>query len=178
MTLMKNWINKMKIRIDNADVKSVRIKDIRVFFLMIILGIIFHMGYSYYLIDGDSMESTFKEGEKLLVNKITYNFSTPDRGDVVVFYDTFEEEILIKRIVALPYDTVEIIEGLVLVNGKPLTDKYSQTPLVNHAIGETYVNIEKIYLTDEEYYVIGDNRNGTWFGVILEGDIIGYVPEY
>ena len=79
---MKNWINKMKIRIHNADVRSVKIKDIRVFFLMIILGIIFHIGYSYYLIDGDSMESTFKEGEKLLVNKITYNFSTPDKGDV------------------------------------------------------------------------------------------------
>ena len=67
MTLMKNWINKMKIRIDGAGVRSVKIKDIRVFFLMIILGIIFHIGYSYYLIDGHSMESTFKEGEKLLI---------------------------------------------------------------------------------------------------------------
>ncbi len=177
MTLMKNWINKMKTYIDNAGVRSVKIKDIRVFFLMIILGIIFHLGYSYYLIDGDSMESTFKEGEKLLVNKITYNFSTPDKGDVVVFYNPYEEEVLIKRIVALPYDSVEIIEGLVMVNDKPLMDKYSKNLLVDHIIGKEYVNMEKIYLSDDEYYVIGDNRSGTWFGVILEEDIIGYVPE-
>ena len=69
MNIMKRWLSKMNISLKNAKMKSVRIKDIRVFFLMIILGIIFHMGYSYYLIDGDSMESTFKEGEKLLVNK-------------------------------------------------------------------------------------------------------------
>lgn len=177
MNIMKRWLSKMNISLKNAKMKSVRIKDIRVFFLMIILGIIFHMGYSYYLIDGDSMESTFKEGEKLLVNKITYNFSTPDKGDVVVFYNPYEEEVLIKRIVALPYDSVEIIEGIVMVNDKPLMDEYSKNLLVDHIIGREYVNIKKIYLSYNEYYVIGDNRSGTWFGVILEGDIIGYVPE-
>jgi signal peptidase I len=174
---MKSWINKMETGLENAQKRSVKVKDMRILMLIIILGIIFHIGYAYFLVDGDSMESTYKEGDKLLVNKITYNFLTPDKGDVIVFYTPLEKEVLIKRIVALPYDTVEIIEGLVLVNDKPLSDEYSRALLMDHTIGKEYVNRKKIYLSYEEYYAIGDNRSGTWFGVVQKEEIIGYVPE-
>jgi signal peptidase I len=167
----------MKININKASEKDVFIKDIRILVLIIILGIIFHLGYSKIKIDGDSMESTYKEGDEVLVNKITHKLTTPELREVIVFYDPFDDCILIKRIIALPHDSVEIIGGLVLVNDKPLLDEYSATPLADHAIGEDYVNREKIYLNDDEYYVIGDNRSGTWFGVVKKENIIGTVSD-
>ena len=71
---------------------------------------------------------------------------------------------------------VEIIEGLVLVNDKPLLDEYSAALLVDHLRGQDYVNRKKIYLNDDEYYAVGDNRSGTWFGVVKE-NIIGIVSD-
>lgn len=167
----------MKINIDKASEKDVFIKDIRILVLIIILGIIFHLGYSKFEIDGDSMESTYKEGDKVLVNKITHKLTTPELKEVIVFYDPIDDCILIKRIIALPNDSVEIIEGLVLVNDKPLLDEYSAALLVDHLRGQDYVNRKKIYLNDDEYYAVGDNRSGTWFGVVKKENIIGTVSD-
>jgi signal peptidase I len=174
---MKTWINKMKTGIENAYIRSVKVKDVRILILIIILGIIFHMGYSKIEIDGDSMESTYKEGDKVLINKITHKLTMPELKEVIVFYDPSDDCVLIKRIIALPYDSVEIIEGLVLVNDQPLLDEYSTNPLIDHAIGEEYVNRKKIYLNNEEYYVIGDNRSETWYGIVTQENIIGTVSD-
>ena len=70
MKTTPTWMNKMKTKLETTHIRDVKIKDIRILALIIILGIIFHIGYGYFLIDGDSMESTYKEGDKLLVNKI------------------------------------------------------------------------------------------------------------
>ena len=81
----------MKINIDKASEKDVFIKDIRILVLIIILGIIFHLGYSKFEIDGDSMESTYKEGDKVLVNKITHKLTTPELKEVIVFYRSYDK---------------------------------------------------------------------------------------
>ena len=65
----------MKIKLGTYSIKDVKIKDMRIFLLILILGIIFHIGFANYKIEGDSMESTYEKGEKLLVNKIVYKFS-------------------------------------------------------------------------------------------------------
>ena len=70
MNIMKRWLSKMNMSLKNAKMKSVKVRDVRILILIIIFAIIFHIGYDYLLVDGDSMSSTYKEGDKLFVNKI------------------------------------------------------------------------------------------------------------
>lgn len=192
MKTSTTWMNKMKTKLETAHIRDVRIKDIRILALIMILGIIFHIGYGYFLIDGNSMESTYKEGDKLLVNKITYNFTHPELNDVIVFYDPMDNTVLIKRIIALPNDSVEIIEGIIFVNDAPLVDEHSfspiatllvevdGTPSIDWRTGEQiyqYANASKIYLENDEYFAIGDNRTASWFGTVKKENIIGSISE-
>ena len=192
MNIMKRWINKMKIKLGTYSIKDVKIKDMRIFLLILILGIIFHIGFANYKIEGDSMESTFEKGEKLLVNKIVYKFSPPQLGDVIVFYDPKDDAVLVKRIIALPYDVVEIVEGVMLVNGFPLIDDHSYgmigmllvnaegKPYINWKTGEQvyeYSNLSKQYLKEDEYYAIGDNRTASWYGKVKKENIIGIIVD-
>jgi len=185
-------MNKMKTKLETAHIRDVRIKDIRVLALIMILGAIFHIGYGYFLIDGNSMESTYKEGDKLLVNKITYNFTHPELNDVIVFYDPMDNSVLIKRIIALPNDSVEIIQGVIFVNDAPLVDEHSFSPIATLLVeadgtpsldwrtGEQiyqYANVSKIYLENDEYFAIGDNRTASWFGTVKKENIIGSISE-
>ena len=192
MNIMKRWINKMKIKLGTYSIKDVKIKDMRIFLLILILGIIFHIGFANYKIEGDSMESTYEKGEKLLVNKIVYKFSPPQLGDVIVFYDPKDDVVLVKRIIALPYDVVEIVEGVMLVNGFPLIDDHSYgmigmllvnvegKPYINWKTGEQvyeYSNLSKQYLKEDEYYAIGDNRTSSWYGKVKKENIIGIIVD-
>jgi len=192
MKTVTTWINKMKTKLETAYIRGVKTKDMRILALIIVLGIIFHTGYSKYVVSGDSMKSSYGEGDKILINKIIYNFYQPDVGDVVVFYDEKDDDILIKRIIGLPYDTIEIIEGVIYINNGILIDEYShlpiamllvdfeETPLRNWATGDyvyEYTDLHKIYLGHDEYWVIGDNRTSSWFGVVKEGDIVGQLIE-
>mgnify|MGYP003110948764 FL=1 len=182
----------MKTKLDTAHIRDVKIKDMRIFLLILILGIIFHIGFANFKVDGESMESTYEKGERLLVNKIVYKFSPPELGDVIVFYDPKDDTVLVKRIIALPKDIVEIIEGVIFVNGVPLLDEYSSgligvllvnaegKPYINWKTGELvyeYSNLSKQYLREDEYYAIGDNRTASWFGIVKEENIIGIIVD-
>ena len=103
-----------------------------------------------------------------------------------------DDSVLIKRIIALPNDSVEIIEGVIFVNDAPLVDKHSFTPIATLLVdvdgapskdwrtGEQiyqYANAAKIYLENDEYFAIGDNRTASWFGTVEKENIIGSISE-
>lgn len=78
-----------------------------------------------FLVDGVSMEPTLHDGERLLVNKLVYRFHPPERFDIVVFrYPRDPSREFIKRVIGLPGETVEIVEGQVYVNGRPVEEPY------------------------------------------------------
>ena len=98
------------------------------------------------------MEPAFEQGQRLLVNKAVYRFREPQRGDVIVFLHNQRADY-IKRIVALPGDTVEIKKGVVYVNGSNLYEPYiKDTP--------SYQPLQK-EIPENEYFVLGDNRNNS-----------------
>jgi signal peptidase I len=106
-----------------------------------------------YTVVMSSMEPNVHDGECIMVNKVTYRSSGPQRGDVIVFDPPFESEYpFIKRVIGLPGDIVEIGDGRVSINGTALEE------------GE-YVNDEPNYtlaameVPQDEYFVLGDNRN-------------------
>lgn len=107
------------------------------------------------IVKGTSMESTLHNNENLLVDKLSYNFTNPDRFDIVVFYPNGEEssEYYVKRIIGLPGETIQIIDSNIYINGFILDEQYGKDPIIYSGIAKN-----PLTLSDDEYFVLGDNR--------------------
>ena len=77
-----------------------------------------------YRIPSASMEDTLLIGDRVLVDRISWRFSQPERGDIVVFHPPFDGPVLIKRIIGLPGDEISLSGGFVYINGKRLDEPY------------------------------------------------------
>jgi signal peptidase I len=121
-------------------------------------------------VDGFSMNPTLQDGEFVFVNRLSYKFSEPARGDIIVFHFPIdpERQDLIKRIIGLPGDEVRVENGRVYING--------------HEILEPYIAAAPLYsgkwkVADNELFVLGDNRNDSsdshsW-GFLPYNEIVG-----
>ena len=106
-------------------------------------------------VDGHSMEPTLSDGDNLIVDKLSYRFRDPERYDIIVFpYQHAENTYYIKRIIGLPGETVQVIDGYMYINGKKLDEHYGAEVMEDPGIAA-----EPIKLGDDEYFVLGDNWN-------------------
>jgi signal peptidase I len=120
--------------------------------LALVIFLIFQTVVQNFIIKEQCMEPGFHEGERLLVNKVAYHFGEPRRGDVIILRPpSSPKEVFIKRIIALPGDTVEVKEGAVYVNGTKLNEPYLKEPM-DYTLPERKI-------PENEYFVLGDNRN-------------------
>lgn len=126
-------------------------------------------------VSGSSMESTLSDGDNLIVDKISYRFKDPQRFDIIVFPYQDTDTYYIKRIIGLPGETVQIdISGNIYINGEILQENYGREVILNPGRA-----IEPITLAEDEYFVMGDNRNNSSdsreisVGNIEREDIIG-----
>jgi signal peptidase I len=104
------------------------------------------------IILGISMEPSFYSGQRILVSKVSYRMHEPERGDVIVFTpNNGEKGEFIKRVIALPGDTVEVKEGAVSLNGVELKEPYIKS-------APDYP-LDKQKIPANNYFVLGDNRN-------------------
>lgn len=127
-------------------------------------------------VSGSSMETTLSDGDHLIVDKISYRFEDPERFDIIVFpyqYDT--DTYYIKRIIGMPGETVQIDDsGNIYVDGELLEEAYGREVIQNPGRAK-----DPILLGDDEYFVMGDNRNNSSdsrdpsVGNIHRKDIIG-----
>jgi signal peptidase I len=148
-----------------------------------------------FFIPSESMESTLKVGDRVLVSRLSYRLHDPRRGDIVVFTSPFRNgkddrsvpvrvlhgilesvglrqpstEDFIKRVIGLPGDTVEGRDGKVYINGRELLEPYLEE--------ETVPAFEPKMVPEGKLWVMGDNRNQSQdarvFGPIDEGKVIG-----
>lgn len=104
------------------------------------------------VVSGESMENTLHSGESLLVNKVAYE---PSRYDIIVFYPygRDEDEYYVKRIYGMPGETIQIKGNDIYINGSKIEDKYAKNAMDDSGIAE-----EPYQLADDEYFVLGDNR--------------------
>ncbi len=138
----------------------------------IVLGFVEQRTY----VDGNSMYDTLSDGDSVFVDKISYRFKEPERFDVVIFqYLYTEDTYYIKRVIGLPGETVQIIDGQVYINNELLEgDVYGYEVMNDAGLAET-----PITLGEDEYFVLGDNRNGstdsrrTSVGKVHRDQIIG-----
>lgn len=140
-----------------------------------------------FIVDGGSMEPSFEHGQLLIVNKLAYDsfdlswlpfgdiedwtpFGDPQQGDVVVFRFPFDpDRDFIKRIIALPGQTVEVVDGVVFVDGAALEEPY--------IFEEVLYNFGPATVPEDEVFVLGDNRNNSYdshsWGMLDQDLIIG-----
>lgn len=110
-----------------------------------------------FVVEGSSMEPNFHNAEYLLVNKLSYHFHPPKRGDVIVFHPPFMPNVnYIKRIVAVPGDSVDIQNGEIKINAARLKEPYldQERTLIRNSSAANYTT----KLRADEYFVLGDNR--------------------
>lgn len=127
-------------------------------------------------VQGSSMEPTLQPEDNLIVDKISYRFGEPKRFDIVVFPFQYEEDTYyIKRIIGMPGETVQIdMDGTIYINGEVLSESYGLEVLQDPGRAA-----EPVMLGEDEYFVMGDNRNNStdsrsdMVGSIKRSDLIG-----
>ncbi|MDD5936471.1 MAG: signal peptidase I [Clostridiales bacterium] len=125
------------------------------------------IGLAYFIINfalekttmlGNSMDVTLQADNKIIINKLAYKFGKPKRYDVIVFKQSGKEHSYynIKRVIGLPGETVLIKDGVVYIN-----DEVLEEPMITEPIQIPGLAEDKITLEEDEYFVLGDNRNNS-----------------
>ena len=170
-----------KARIETTPSVKKIIKEIIIWMLLIAITI----AASYFIttnvfvktsVSGVSMEPTLTEGQVVIVNKFEYNFKVPKRNDVIVYKQSNKEHSYfeLKRVIGLPGETVKIKNGVVYINDEVIKEKVKTDIIQNGGLAE-----EGVKLDDNEYFVLGDNRNESEdsrfasVGNVLKNEILG-----
>jgi signal peptidase I len=129
-----------------------------------------------FIVKGQSMEPNFEDGDYLIIDEITYRFREPKRGEVVVFKNPMNErQRFIKRIVGLPGETIEVVDGKIFIlNGEKKVLDESSYLNFSFTSGNFHITLGK-----DEFFVLGDNRqfslDSRRFGPIKREEIVGRV---
>lgn len=126
-------------------------------------------------VSGHSMEPTLQDGDNLIVDKVSYRFRDPERYEIIVFpYKYAEDTFYIKRIIGLPGETIQVKDGAVYIDGEKMEESFDAIEE-----GKKGIAAEPITLGEDEYFVMGDNRNHSSdsressVGVLKKSDFVG-----
>jgi len=142
--------------------------------LTVLMFLVIRFAVQNFNIEGTSMEPSLHNQELILVDKWTYLFRPPDRGDVIVFVaPPNPSQDYIKRVIGLPGDTITIMNTTVIVDGVTLNESYVSP----NNQGNEYAPIINRHVPPNEYFVLGDNRAGSddsrHWGFVPRKNIIG-----
>ncbi|ANS73983.1 S26 family signal peptidase [Paenibacillus yonginensis] len=141
--------------------------------------------FTPFIVDGPSMQPNFHTGERIIVNKVIYHIRKPKQGDVIVFHVPTEGRDFIKRVIAVPGDTVKVDGDTVTVNGKVLDEPYLKDAIAAaHQENRLYnddTQDPRRHFPNEQFtegtvpkghlFVMGDNRSDS-----EDSRMIGYIP--
>ena len=174
----------VKVRYVNEHLRGrIRMKSVLMWLFQIAAAIVLGAVFSifFFLIvemTEGSMEPTVEIGDTLLVNTLAYRFSLPDRDDMLVFKsnDSANASLHVKRVIGLPGEKIQISDGQIMINGITYMEK-KDLPSISYAgLAE-----QEITLKDDEYFVLGDNRNNSAdsrysdIGNVKKSNIVGKV---
>ncbi len=162
-----------------AEGKSLLFEVIKIAILVAVIVLpVRYFLFQPFFVQGISMEPNFENGDYLIIDEISYRFTEPERGEIIVFkYPKNPSQRYIKRIIGLPGETVEIKDGkVIIINGKE-SQILNESKYLPQNI-ETSGNI-RVSLSENEYFLLGDNRNfssdSRRWGVLPKQYIIGKV---
>lgn len=126
--------------------------------VLALLGVSIALGVNQFIlamsvVSGTSMQPTLRDGDRLLINKFSFLFHAPQRGDVITFQDPSDtNRYLVKRVIGVPGDRIEIKDGVLYRNGQIVTEPYIDTRIEDGSYGPVMVNKGTVF-------VMGDNRH-------------------
>ncbi len=148
---------------------------------LVVFGAVFALIYlfvaQFHKVSGNSMFPTYHNGDYLITEKVSYRLGEPKKGDVIVLKNPRDEsQDFIKRIIALPGDTIKIGNKTVVVNGRVLNESYLPSGTPTHA-GAFLTEDQTVNAGPDQYFVLGDNRNHSsdsreW-GSVTKKEIVG-----
>lgn len=145
---------------------------------LLICVILQNWGFGMATIKGQSMYPTYREGDRRIFHKWIYLFDTPKRGDIVVVSDPLDNELAVKRVVALPGEKFLVKDEKVWIDDKVFDEPYL-LPGVKTLVGKFDVGDSTIHLGEKEYIVLGDNRivsrDSRIFGPLSKRRILGSI---
>jgi signal peptidase I len=124
---------------------------------------------------GNSMAGKIKSGQEILIDKMSYELRDIRRFDVIVYRSgsTGDDEFVIKRVIGLPGETIQIVDSKIYIDGTQLEDTYYKGSYESGSVSE------KLTIGEDEYFVMGDNRNLSqdsrfeYVGNVKKSDIVG-----
>ncbi|MCM1175104.1 MAG: signal peptidase I [Blautia sp.] len=164
-----------------SKINSSLLKDIFEMMMGTLVVVFLAVALTYFVgmrtsVIGDSMEPALSNGQEILINRFLYKLSAPKRGDVVVFLPNGNQNThyYVKRIIALPGETIQILNGKVYIDGELLEEDERFDKIIDPGIAGN-----EITLAGNEYFVLGDDRNSSEdsrsgnIGPIEKNNIIG-----
>lgn len=147
---------------------------LRTVLFVIVVTLLFDLALPRSVVDGNSMQNTFQNNERLFVSRLHYLVTLPERGDIVVFNAVNSDSMLIKRVIGLPGDTVTFTETQVYINGVLIDEPY-----IREECERAKCPNREYEIPQGEYFVMGDNRNHSTdsrsFGTVPIENIVGRV---
>ena len=160
---IKNWkeipkIRKFRERLENQKIRSYMKWVFEILVTLVFAAVVALMMFQTVTMQESSMEPTISVGDRFFINKAVYKFSSPKRGDLIVFRSNASDDaaLHIRRVIGLPGETVQITNGRILINGETYKEGKDFPKISNAGLAS-----KAISLGTGEYFVLGDNRNNS-----------------
>jgi len=140
----------------------------RIIVLILVSFVLFRFLFVPIRVVGNSMVPTYRDGRINLINRLAFRWHGPKRGDVVAVQLDNTRLVLLKRVVGLPGERIAVQAGRVVANGRTLDEPYAR-------VSDSPPSQREIALGSDEYFVIGDNRDISAYGVVHQHEVIGKV---
>ena len=148
------------------------------FLVALTYGFIHRYVITSVIVQGRSMTPTLQDGERYLLDRWTYNYRRPERGDVIVLRDPGHQDLAIKRIVGMPGDTIHLRDGALMLNGKRAIEPYLSSGTRTFTPD---LKSRLFILGEDQYFVLGDNRavseDSRFYGPIHRQRIVGCISQ-
>ena len=160
---IKNWkeypkVQEVKEKFENEKVRSSMRWVFQIMVTLVFAAVVAIMMFQTVTMQESSMEPTISVGDRFFINRAVYKFSSPQRGDMIVFRTSASDDaaLHIRRVIGLPGETVQITGGRILINGETYKEGKDFPAINNPGMAANAITLEA-----GEYFVLGDNRNNS-----------------
>ena len=151
-------VQEVKEKFENEKVRSSMRWVFQIMVTLVFAAVVAIMMFQTVTMQESSMEPTISVGDRFFINRAVYKFSSPQRGDMIVFRTSASDDaaLHIRRVIGLPGETIQIVNGRILINGETYKEGKDFPMINNPGMAANAITLEA-----GEYFVLGDNRNNS-----------------